>query len=243
MLFLAAAAVVGVAVAFAILVMPAFGGSAHPYRDHAVPDAISEHTSNVVASVNFDQRGFDTLGEETILLASVMGVVILLRPAEDETETQQLSTGRPLDSTRLGGYVFLPITLLIGFDLISQGHLTPGGGFQGGVVLGTGMHLLYVAGRYSTLEQVRPVDLFDLGEAVGAGAFACLGIVAVVVSGAFLANFLPHGTIGHLLSAGTVPVLNGAVGIEVASGTMVLLAKFLEQAIRVKQEQGSGGKK
>lgn len=241
--FLAAAAVAAVAVAFAILVMPAFGGSAHPYRDHAVPDAVSEHTANVVASVNFDLRGLDTLGEETILLASVMGVVIILRPAEDETETQQLATGRPLDSTRLGGYVFLPIALVVGLDVIAQGHLTPGGGFQGGVVLGTGLHLLYVAGSYRTLEKVRPVDLFDLGEAVGAGAFVCLGIVAVMVSGAFLANFLPHGTIGHLLSAGTVPVLNGAVGIEVASGTMVLLAKFLEQAIRIKQDQVSGGKK
>ena len=238
-LFLCAGSIIGVAVVFAILVMPPFGGKDHPYRDHAVVESVAHQTSNVVSSVNFDLRGLDTLGEESILLASVMGVVILLRPADDESERQRLSSGRQLDSTRFGGYVLLPLTLLIGFDIISQGALTPGGGFQGGVILGTGFHLLYVAGRYKTLEKVRPLDVFDFGEAIGTAAFACMGISGVLASGAFLANFLPHGHIGQLLSSGTIPVLNGAVGIEVASGTMVLLAKFLEQAIVIREQKGA----
>ncbi|MGH9106324.1 MAG: MnhB domain-containing protein [Acidimicrobiales bacterium] len=232
--FLGAATVVAIAVVLAVLAMPHFGSSYHPYRDHAVAAATEHHTANVVASVNFDQRGLDTLGEEAILLASVLGVGMLLRVAEDETEKQPLTTGHILDSTRLGGYVLLPVTLVVGFDVVAQGHLTPGGGFQGGIVLGTGMHLLYVAGRYQALERARPMSVFEWGEALGAGAFACLGIAGVLAGGAFLANIIPTGSLGQLLSAGTVPVLNGAVGIEVASGVMVLLAKFLEQAIRVK---------
>lgn len=241
--FLGAGAILAIAIAFAILAMPAFGGKAHPYRDHSVLDAVAHQTSNVVSSVNFDQRGLDTLGEESILLASVMAVALVLRPAEDETERQRLSSGRDLDSTRLGGYVLLPVTLLIGLDVISQGHLTPGGGFQGGVVVGTGLHLVYVAGRYRTLEKLRPLGLFELGEAIGAGAFACMGIAGVLAAGAFLVNMIPTGVIGHLMSAGTVPVLNGAVGIEVASGTMVLLAKFLEQAIVIKQRGDGQGER
>jgi multicomponent Na+:H+ antiporter subunit B len=227
---------VAAAMILAFLVMPAFGGKSHPYRDHAVVAGVAHNTSNVVSSVNFDQRGFDTLGEETILLASVMGVSVLLRPAEDETEIQGLSAGRVLDSTRLGGYVLLPVTGIIGLDVIAHGHVTPGGGFQGGVVLGTGLHLLYVAGRYRALERVRPVSVFEWGEALGAGAFACLGIAGLAATGAFLANIIPTGNFGDLYSSGTVPVLNGAVGIEVASGTMVLLAKFLEQAVRIRAE-------
>jgi multicomponent Na+:H+ antiporter subunit B len=218
--------------------IPGFGQSTHLYRDHSVLAALAHHTSNVVASVNFDQRGLDTLVEEAILLASVAGVAILLRAADDETARQPLHSGRILDATRLGGYLLLPVTLVIGFQVISEGSLTPGGGFQGGVVVGTGLHLLYVAGRYRSLERLRPVSLFEVGEAVGAAAFACLGVVGAAIGSAFLANVLPTGTTGELLSAGTVPLLNGAVGIEVASGTIVLLAKFLEQAIVIKEGGG-----
>jgi multicomponent Na+:H+ antiporter subunit B len=120
--------------------------------------------------------------------------------------------------------------------VVSHGHVTPGGGFQGGVVLGTGIHLLYVAGSYSALERARPVRAFEWGEVIGSGAFAALGVAATFIGGAFLSDIIPNGRFGNMFSAGTVPLLNGAVGIEVASGTAVLLAKFLEQAILVKGE-------
>lgn len=238
-MFGCAGAAMAVAVILAVLVMPSFGGSHHQYRDNAVVSGVHHRTSNIVASVNFDQRGLDTLGEETILLASVMGVSVLLRPAEDETEKQSLSSGRVLDAVRLGGYVLLPVTAIIGFDVVAHGHVTPGGGFQGGVVLGTGLHLLYVAGTYEALEKVRPVTAFEWGEALGSAVFACFGIAGVLAAGAFLVNIIPLGHFGDLFSSGTVPVLNSAVGIEVASGTMVLLSKFLEQAIRITGERNS----
>ncbi len=223
-----------VMVLLAVSRLPVFGGSDHPYRDHAVPASIAHGSANVVSSVNFDQRGLDTLGEESILLASVIAVAVLLRPASDEAERRKTSHGRVLDSTMLGGLVLLPVTLIIGFDVVSHGHVTPGGGFQGGVVLGTGVHLVYVAGTYRMLERVRPVRPFEWGEAIGAGAFACLGISGVLVGLSFLQNVIPGGSLGTLFSAGTVPVLNGAVGIEVASGVVVLISKFLEQAITVR---------
>lgn len=237
-MFGVAAAGFATLIVLAIVRMPDFGSSYHPYRTHAVPAAVAHRTSNVVSSVNFDLRGLDTLGEESILLASVMGVSVLLRRAEDEEKhSEGLADGRILDLTALAGYLMLPVTLIIGLDVIAHGHLTPGGGFQGGVVVGTGIHVLYVAGRYRSLERLRPLSGFEWGEALGAGAFACLGIAGVLVTGAFLANVIPTGTFGQLFSAGTVPVLNGAVGVEVASGTMVLLAKFLEQAIIIRRGQ------
>jgi multicomponent Na+:H+ antiporter subunit B len=205
-----------------------------------VAASVQHRSANVVSSVNFDQRGLDTLGEESILFASVIGAALLLRPADDEKEVRPLSAGRVLESTRLLGYAMMPITLVIGLDVIAHGHLTPGGGFQGGVVVGTGIHLLYVAGSYGALQRVRPVRVFEWSEALGAGAFACLGVVALFVGGSFLSNIVPNGMFGNLFSAGTVPLLNAAVGVEVASGTAVLLAKFLDQAILVKGKGQAG---
>ncbi|HEY3942458.1 MAG TPA: MnhB domain-containing protein [Acidimicrobiales bacterium] len=232
--FLAGAAGVVVLAVVAALHIPGFGSTFHPYRTAAVEASVKHVAANVVSSVNFDQRGLDTLGEESILLASILGAAILLRPAKDETEKRPLSAGRVLESTRMLGYLMMPITLVIGLDVIAHGHVTPGGGFQGGVVVGTGIHLLYVAGSYPALEKARPLRAVEWGEAIGAGAFASLGVAALVASGAFLSNVIGTGSFGQLLSAGTVPLLNGAVGIEVASGTAVLLGAFLKQAIMVK---------
>jgi multicomponent Na+:H+ antiporter subunit B len=233
-LFACAAAAVAVMFGVAIADLPHFGSQFHPYRDAAIPAAVKHATANVVSSVNFDLRSLDTFGEETILLASVLGVAVLLRPADDETERQSLSAGRLLDSTRLAGYLFLPITLMIGLLTVAHGALTPGGGFQGGVVIGTGIHLLYVAGSYRALERARPERLVEFGEALGAGAFASFGIAAALVATAFLENILPAGTFGDLFSSGGVLFLSVAVGIEVASGVIVLLAQFLRQASTVK---------
>jgi multicomponent Na+:H+ antiporter subunit B len=235
-LFLVAAAGVGVLYVLAVITLPAFGGVFHPYRDAAVAAAVAHSTPNVVSAVNYDLRALDTLGEETILLGSVVGAVTLLRAAAEEHErTTVTQGGRQLEAVRLAGYLLLPITLLLGVDLVVHGHLTPGGGFQGGVVLGTAVHLLYLTGHYRALERVRPVPLLNVGEAVGAGGFAVVGLAGILAGGSFLANVLPLGTFGSLLAGGTVPVLNAAVGVAVGCGVVVLLAAFFEQALRVER--------
>lgn len=229
------AAGVGVLIVFALLRMPGFGGLTHIYRDLSVPAAIGRSSPNVVSSLNFDQRGLDTLGEETILLGSVVGATSLLRPSHKEKEQLAEDEGSVLEATKLLSYLLLPTTLVVGIDVVSHGHLTPGGGFQGGVVLATGVHLLYVAGSYRTLQKLRPLSWYKLSEALAAGVFVVLGLVGLATTGAFLMNILPYGTFGDLFSSGTVFMLNLAVGAEVASGVVVLLAQFLEQALSVRE--------
>lgn len=224
---------VGVAGLLALLVaaapgMPPFGGASHPYRDRAVAAALSRHTANVVSSVNFDQRGLDTLGEEVILLASVLAASVLLRPARDERVREVPSTP-VLPTTALLGYLLLPVTLLIGLDVVTHGAVTPGGGFQGGVVLATGLHLLYLAGSYPVLQRVGPARWAPAVEALGVCAFALVGVAALVGGGVFLANVLPTGTLGDTLSGGTVGLLNVAVGVAVFGSVVELLAQFLRQ--------------
>ncbi|WP_441247551.1 MnhB domain-containing protein [Kitasatospora sp. McL0602] len=212
--------------------LPGFGGAVHPYGERAVAAALQQHTANVISSVNFDQRGFDTLGEESILFASVLGAGMVLRLARDERK-EQPRPARVLPTTRLFGAVLLPVTLLTGGYLVAHGQLSPGGGFQGGVVLATGLHLAYVAADYRALHQVRPLAVLDVADALAAGAFSVLGLVGLVAAGSFLKNTLPLGTFNQLASGGLVPVINAVVGVEVAGGVIVLLAQFLDQAVEI----------
>jgi multicomponent Na+:H+ antiporter subunit B len=159
----------------------------------------------------------------------VLAVGALLRPGDDERVRPPRDSRGPLEVTRLGGYVLLPLTLVVGADVVAHGAITPGGGFQGGVVLATGLHLLYVAGGYRSLERLRPMAWYEVTEALGTVSFVAVGLAGLAVAGSFLADVLPGGTFGQLLSAGTVPLLNGAVGVAVASGAVVLLAQFIQQ--------------
>jgi multicomponent Na+:H+ antiporter subunit B len=228
----------GAAVAFllAVLDLPSFGSSFHPFRDAAVPAAVQRATPNVIASINFDQRALDTLGEETILFGSVIAVAALLRPAEDERVERTAGQRTPLEVTRLFGYVLLPLTLVVGLDMVAHGHLTPGGGFQGGIMLATGVHLLYVAGRFRSLERLRPLPVFEVAEAAGTAAFTTLGLAGLAFGGSFLANVVPYGSFGRLLASGTVALGNIAVGVAVGSGGVVLLAQFFQQLFAVRHD-------
>ncbi|MDI5962575.1 MnhB domain-containing protein [Streptomyces sp. SL13] len=231
-LFLAAAAVFAVVFTLACTGLPHFGAASHPYGTRAVAAALRHRTANVISSVNFDQRAFDTLGEESILFASVLGAVALLRPARDERESSPLPLRVP-PSTRLIGAILLPLTLLTGVYIVAHGQLSPGGGFQGGVVLATGLHLAYVAADYRALRRVRPLVVLEVADAVAAGAFALLGLAGLIAGSGYLRNVLPLGTFNQLSSGGLVPVINAAVGLEVGSGLVVLLAGFLDQAVEI----------
>jgi len=221
----------------AIARMPGFGAAHHPYRTLAAAAALAHGTPNAVSSVNFDQRGFDTLGEEMILVGSVLGAAALLRPAQHECERRVPRGGRVLPATQFAGYALLPVTLALGLDVVAHGHLTPGGGFQGGVILATGLHMAYVAGDYAALQRLRPVHWYSFGEAAGAGAFVALGLAGLAAAGRFMANVLPLGTFRALLSAGTVPLFNVATGCAVACGVVVLLAAFLRQELLIAEDR------
>ncbi|MBY8882748.1 MnhB domain-containing protein [Actinacidiphila acidipaludis] len=238
-LFLIAAAVFAAAFTAACTGLPAFGTSRHPYGSRAIGASIQRRTANVVSSVNFDQRAIDTLGEESILFGAVLGSVVLLRRARDENR-QDPVPGRVLPTTLLLGAGLLPVTLLVGVYVIGHGQLSPGGGFQGGVVLATGLHLAYVAADYRVLRRVRPVAVIGAVDAAAAGAFSALGLAGLIVGAAYLQNVLPLGTFNQLTSGGLVPLINAAVGVEVASGVVVLLAQFLDQAVEIESPPDGG---
>jgi multicomponent Na+:H+ antiporter subunit B len=219
----------------ACLDLPAFGGDRHPYGDRAVRASLARHTANTIASINFDQRAFDTLGEMTILFAAVLGCVVLLRQTRDEhrARPEPEPVARPV---RRYALAVLPLALLTGLYVVAHGQLSPGGGFQGGVVAATSLHLLYLGADYRALERIRPVGLYEVGDALAVSAYLVTGIAGLIGGTAFLANtLLPYGTFNTLSSGGTVPLLNAAVGMEVACAVVVLLARFLDQAVEIEE--------
>jgi multicomponent Na+:H+ antiporter subunit B len=122
-------------------------------------------------------------------------------------------------------------TILLGIYIVAHGHQTPGGGFQGGVILATALLLTYLSADYMTLRAVGPTWLIGLAEGMGAAGFALIGLAGLVFGGAFFENVLGKGTPGELLSAGTIPLSNTAVGLAVTGGFVLMLSEFLQQAL------------
>jgi multicomponent Na+:H+ antiporter subunit B len=138
------------------------------------------------------------------------------------------------NAVRVVGLAFLGPTVLFGIYVVAHGHLTPGGGFQGGVILASAALLVYLSGEYVTLRRVRPESVLDLSESAGAAGYVVIGLAGLVTGGVFLANTLPLGQPGTLLSAGMIPLINASVGLEVAGGFTLLLSEFLEQTVAMR---------
>ena len=191
------------------------------------------HTGQLVAATVFDYRGFDTLGEEMILFAAACGCAALLRVLRREHEEEEDASARPVPSfaARAMGAALVGPVLVLGAYVIAHGHLTPGGGFSGGVVVAGALLLAYAAGQGVRLRRVRSIVLLEGVEALGAAGFLALALAGLIAAGSLLKNFLALGTSGMLLSAGTIPVGNVAVGLEVAGAVALVFAEFLEQAL------------
>ena len=245
--FLVAAAGLAALLVWGLAGLPDFGHYRGPYgfvlNRLSVP---ARSTTDVVTAVNFDFRGFDTLGEEFILFAAVIGVASLLRRlrGEREADPDDDAVGRKPPVTSLAiraiGLGLVGPSVLLGLYIVGHGQLTPGGGFQGGVILATALLLTYLAGDYLTMRRVGPVALIEGGEGAGAAGLALIAMAGLVFATSFFENWLPKGTPGNLLSAGTIPLDNVAVGLAVAGGFAFMLIEFLQQALtRRRDERGS----
>jgi multicomponent Na+:H+ antiporter subunit B len=236
---LASLAVLGAGLVAAVLGLPDLGeGAPARMADEALRIALEErHVTNTVVGITFDVRGIDTLGEELILFSAAIGSALLLRAQRDEQraahtrgEAEERRQRLP-SSVRAFGAVLVGPLIVLGIYVVAHGPLTPGGGFQGGVLLAAALLGAYAAGQLVTLERVRPVPLVELAEAVGAAAYVLVAIGGIVFAGAAMANFLPLGSEGSLWSGGTIAVLNAAVGLEVGGAFVLILSELLEQAL------------
>jgi multicomponent Na+:H+ antiporter subunit B len=215
--------------AWAIAGLPAFGDYRGPYgfvlNRVVVP---LRHTTNVVMGTTFDVRGLDTMGEEFILYAAIVGVTLLLRDETRSRQAERRTSRLDDDAVRLVGVVMIGGGLLVGLWLMAFGYITPGGGFQGGVLAAGAVLLLYLVGSHRDYRPFRNEHFLDPLEAVGTGGYIGVGLAALASGTAFLTNLFGLGTTGTLVSSGSIALLNWASAIAVSCAMVLLFAEFLE---------------
>ena len=243
-IFIIGAAALGLLLAWGFAGLDPFGEYPGPYGDVLVSVAPGERqVDNVVTAINFDYRGIDTLGEEFILFASVGGTLLLLRQdmQEHDRPRKEGVPGRQIpvrsEAIQAWGIALLACIFVFGVYIVLHGQLSPGGGFQGGVVLATVPLHLFLSGGYRIFRPLTPETLVEIGESAGAGAYVLIGLGGMLAGAAFLQNVLPLGERGSLLSSGTIMVINAAVGLEVSAGFVLLLSAFLRQLIRLRESE------
>jgi multicomponent Na+:H+ antiporter subunit B len=218
--------------------LPSFGGYHGVYGFVVNGVELGQrHATDYVTALNFDLRAFDTLGEEYILFAAVLGVTFVL---SNLREGPLGASSGDASSHRLAGasdavrgllIALVPLVVALGGYVVLHGALTPGGGFQGGVVLAAGPLALLLAGRFIAMRHVAPDAALEALDAIGAGMYAALGLAGLVLASIYLRNFLPLGIPAHLLSAGFMPLNSIAVGLEVTGGFLVIWTQFLDQSL------------
>lgn len=218
-------------------------GQTPPYGQMLITVAtMTRQVQNAVSGVNFDIRLADTILEEFLLLTAATGVTVLLRRLDDERERspEQLAAERPApppvsDAVRVWSLGLIGPTVVVGLSLIAHGHLSPGGGFQGGALMVTAGLLGFLAGRPRALPWGGGVELTEAMEGAAGAGIVILGLAGVAVGGAFGQNVLPVGQRGALASGGLVPLVGGAVGVAVASGTALVVRAFVAEALAIRR--------
>lgn len=116
-----------------------------------------------------------------------------------------------------------PYMLLFGLYLVSYGDTSPGGGFQGGVVIASGIILLAMARDVATVERLFPLDALSSAETAAYGVFLIAGVAGMVAGAGFLADVFGRSAPGSVVPAARfVFVLNLAIGIKVAAGVSLI---------------------
>ncbi len=111
------------------------------------------------------------------------------------------------------GFIFI-----YGLYIILHGHLTPGGGFAGGVIIAGAFVLKILAFGSGASAEKRSTIVASIFESVGALLFIGIAVSGLLLAGTFFLNFLPKGVPLHLLSAGIIPLCNIAISIKVGAG-------------------------
>ncbi len=209
---------------YTVAYLPSFGDKTNPDNNEVSQRYIEkglEETGavNIVAGMILDYRAFDTYGESNVLFIACCCVLILLRndnkkenliPDEQEGEFQR----NPI--LAVAAKVLFPIILMFGIVIILNGHLSPGGGFSGGAIIGAGLILYANAFGFDKLEKFFTAKTFRTVVFIALLFYGLAKSYSFYTGANHLKNVIPKGTPGAILSGGLILPLNICVGIVVA---------------------------
>jgi len=209
----------------AVSYLPPVGSDNNPANNEVVDKYIEDGIAdtgavNVVTGMILDYRAFDTFGESNVLFIATCVVLGLLKtsPDKQKKDAERERHYEPKDDSILQKITFalFPVILVFGIYILFNGHLSPGGGFAGGAIIGAGLILYANAfgfeklSRFFTEKTYKTISFCAL-------TFYCLAKSYSFFTGAnHLPSFIPLGTPGNLISAGLILPLNICVGMVVA---------------------------
>jgi len=186
------------------------------------PDEVG--AANLVGAVLVTYRGLDTLGEVAILFlaASIIGFFLKVKLEEEKVPRKVRKTSEILETA---SKIITPVIFLFGIYVFLNGHLTPGGGFQGGAIIASGLVLMLLANPIKKVNH----SIISIVESISGFAFVFLGILGIFLASGFLDNsFIGLGDFGKLLSAGAIPIIYIFIGLKVGSELSGIVSNLQE---------------
>lgn len=209
--------------------LPEFGNSLNPNNNEVVQKYNEEGLKdtgaiNNVAGMILDYRAFDTLGESHVLFIAAVCVMILLRIDEstdsrtkkEAEENDRLYEPKNDKILQLTAKILVPIIILFGIYVILNGHLSPGGGFSGGAIIGAGLILYVNAFGFAKASKVMNRKRYAVISVIPLLFYAASKSYSFFTGANELPSGIPKGIPGHILSSGLILPLNICVGIVVA---------------------------
>ena len=220
---------------YTVTALPPFGSPDNPASNEVVAKYIEDGlqdtgATNIVAGMILDYRAFDTFGESCVLFVAVLSVIILLRNVGLLDIYDQLL--REMEEPRndiimkKSAMLLVPICMMFGIYVVVNGHLSPGGGFSGGAIIGSA--LIMYASAYGT-KKAHAFYSFDVFKRVAFSSLMFYGLAKgyVFFMGAnHLPTGIPIGIPGRIFSAGLILPLNICVGLIVSGSMYVLFVLF-----------------
>ena len=217
---------------------PLFGVTDAPTNNEVAAKYIEEGledtgATNIVAGMILDYRAFDTLGESTVLFTAVMAVIILLKVDKDKKKKQDMSAAelkeeailqheeelndkhRDVILKKTAG-VIAPFILMFGIYVVLNGHISPGGGFSGGAIIGAGLILISQAFGSKITKRFFNFKVFTIITSGALLTYAALKTYSFYTGAHHMETGIPKGIAGAILSGGFILPLNICVGLIVA---------------------------
>ena len=189
---------------------------------------------NAVTGMILDYRAFDTLGESLVLFTATVTVIFLLQQSKrrkDESlvgEEEANETGVRSIPAKVVIRISFPFVLLYGIYIVVNGHLSPGGGFSGGTILGGALILAHLAFGETFTKRFATVAGCSKVMAVALFGYIGLKTYSILTGANEMASAIPLGTPGSIFSSGLIFPLNICVGLVVACTMFTLYSLFTE---------------
>ncbi len=202
--------------------LPSFGNKDNPANnivsERYIEDGLDETGAiNIVAGMILDYRAFDTFGESNVLFIACCCVLILLRNDSGEPLADEDVVDFRRDMIlEKAARILVPVILVFGIYVVLNGHLSPGGGFSGGAIMGAGLILFANAYGFERMEKLFSYKTF---RRITFGALLFYGMAksySFFTGANHIHSIIPLGTPGAILSSGLILYLNICVGLVVA---------------------------